>query len=109
MDTIGLSAIPLLSARLRSSIVGQQSWTAKLLFKMAMALLISRHCALRERPHGIILYAFDLLHLDVKDLRQQTLIERRASLKVIVIGNRCPGRDVLDPGGAECMLPAEVQ
>jgi ATP-dependent DNA ligase len=57
---------------------------------VAMALLISRHCALRERPHGIILYAFDLLHLDVKDFRQQTLIERRASLKVIVIGNRCP-------------------
>ena len=31
----------------------------------------------RVRPHSIILYAFDLLHLDGKDLRQQTLIERR--------------------------------
>src|SRR6476660_9351148 len=37
--------------------------------------------ALRQRPHSIILYAFDLLHLDGKGLRQQTLIERRASLK----------------------------
>ena len=37
--------------------------------------------ALRQRPHSIILYAFDLLHLDGKDLRQQTLMERRASLK----------------------------
>jgi bifunctional non-homologous end joining protein LigD len=37
--------------------------------------------ALRQRPHSIILFGFDLLHLDGKDLRQQTLIERRASLK----------------------------
>jgi bifunctional non-homologous end joining protein LigD len=37
--------------------------------------------ALRQRSHSIILYGFDLLHLDGKDLRQQTLIERRTSLK----------------------------
>ena len=37
--------------------------------------------AMRRQPHSIILYAFDLLHLDGKDLRQQTLMERRASLK----------------------------
>ena len=37
--------------------------------------------ALRQRPHSIILYAFDLLHLDGKDLRQHALSERRASLK----------------------------
>ena len=37
--------------------------------------------ALRRQPHSIILYAFDLLHLDGKDLRQVTLIERRANLK----------------------------
>jgi bifunctional non-homologous end joining protein LigD len=35
--------------------------------------------ALRRQPHSM--YAFDLLHLDGKDLRQQTLIERRASLR----------------------------
>jgi bifunctional non-homologous end joining protein LigD len=41
--------------------------------------------ALRQRPHSIILYyAFDLLHLDGKDLPQQTLIERRASLKTLL-------------------------
>ena len=37
--------------------------------------------AMRRQPDNIILYAFDLLHLDGKDLRPQTLIERRASLK----------------------------
>jgi bifunctional non-homologous end joining protein LigD len=40
--------------------------------------------ALRRQPHSIILYASDLLHLDGKDLRQQTLLERRASLKQLV-------------------------
>ena len=40
--------------------------------------------AMRRQPHSIILYAFDLLHLDGKDLRQQTLIERRANLKHLV-------------------------
>jgi bifunctional non-homologous end joining protein LigD len=40
--------------------------------------------ALRRQPHSIILYAFDLLHLDGKDLRQQTLIERRTSLKSLL-------------------------
>jgi bifunctional non-homologous end joining protein LigD len=36
---------------------------------------------LRRQPHGIILYAFDLLHLDGKDLRQETLLDRRADLR----------------------------
>jgi bifunctional non-homologous end joining protein LigD len=40
--------------------------------------------AMRRQPHSIILYAFDLLHLDGKNLRQQTLMERRASLKQLV-------------------------
>jgi bifunctional non-homologous end joining protein LigD len=40
--------------------------------------------AMRQQPHSIVLYAFDLLHLDGKDLRQQTLIESRASLKHLV-------------------------
>ena len=40
--------------------------------------------ALRQRPHSIVLYAFDLLHLDGNDLRQQTLMERRASLKTLL-------------------------
>src|SRR5262245_24562093 len=40
--------------------------------------------ALRMQPHSIILYAFDLLHLDGKDLRQETLLERRAHLQALV-------------------------
>src|SRR6478609_1292757 len=40
--------------------------------------------AMRRQPHSIILYAFDLLHLDGKDLRQQTLTERRAVLKNLI-------------------------
>ena len=39
---------------------------------------------MRRQPHTIILYAFDLLHLDGRDLRQQTLIARRASLKTLL-------------------------
>src|SRR6476660_1171742 len=40
--------------------------------------------AMRRQSHSIILYAFDLLHLDGRDLRQQALIERRASLKTLL-------------------------
>ena len=31
------------------------------------------HSAMRRQPHSIILYSFDLLHLDGKDLRHQAL------------------------------------
>jgi bifunctional non-homologous end joining protein LigD len=40
--------------------------------------------ALRQRPHTIILYAFDLLHLDGKDLRKKPLMERRACLRGLI-------------------------
>src|SRR6476620_2397306 len=40
--------------------------------------------AIRRQPHSIILYAFDLLHLDGKDLRQETLSQRRAVLKNLI-------------------------
>src|SRR5262245_32052505 len=39
---------------------------------------------MRRQPHSIILYAFDLLHLDGKDLRQETLLERRANLQALL-------------------------
>jgi bifunctional non-homologous end joining protein LigD len=39
---------------------------------------------MRWRPHSIILYAFDLMHLDGKDLRQQALSERRSILKSLL-------------------------
>jgi bifunctional non-homologous end joining protein LigD len=41
----------------------------------------SLQSAIRVRPYSIIFYAFDLLHLDGKDL---TLMERRANLKTLV-------------------------
>ena len=44
----------------------------------------SLQSAMRSRAQSIILYAFDLLHLDGKDLRQETLSERRALLKGLV-------------------------
>ena len=40
--------------------------------------------ALKHRPHSLIFYAFDLLHLDGKDLRALPLIERRANLKNLI-------------------------
>ena len=59
--------------------------------------------ALRQRPHSIILYAFDLLHLDGKDLRQHALSERRASLKNLIgddAENRIQFSDEFDGDGA---------
>ena len=40
--------------------------------------------AIRWRPHSLIFCAFDLLHLNGKDLRHQTLVERRARLKDLI-------------------------
>ena len=47
--------------------------------------------AMRWKPQSILLYAFDLLHLDGTDLRQQTLLKRRAHLKAL-IGNHADNR-----------------
>jgi len=46
----------------------------------------SLRSAMRWKPQCIILYVFDLLHLDGKDLRHQPLSERRAALKQLVEG-----------------------
>ena len=43
--------------------------------------------AMRRQPNSIILYAFDLLHLDGKDLRQEPLSERRARLEHLVLSD----------------------
>jgi len=40
--------------------------------------------AMRWQPDAIVLYAFDLLHLDGRDLRRQPLLERRSILKGLV-------------------------
>ena len=63
----------------------------------------SLQSAIRVRPHSIILYAFDLLHLDGKDLRQETLSERRAELKRLVgddADSRIQFSDEFDGDGA---------
>jgi len=44
----------------------------------------SLNSAMRWRPETIILYAFDLMHLDGADLRRETLALRRSILKVLV-------------------------
>src|SRR6516162_4892225 len=43
--------------------------------------------ALRSKSANVVFYAFDLLHLDGKDLRERPLIERRAKLKRLIAGD----------------------
>ena len=40
--------------------------------------------AIRWNPHRLFFYAFDLLHLDGKDLRHHPLLERRAKLEELL-------------------------
>ena len=40
--------------------------------------------ALKHRPHSLIFYAFDLVHLGGNDLRALPLIDRRAKLKALI-------------------------
>jgi ATP-dependent DNA ligase len=47
--------------------------------------------AIRWHPHKLVFYAFDILHLDGDDLRDQALLERRATLKQLF------GRDRTSP------------
>ena len=46
--------------------------------------------AIRWHPHRLIFYAFDLIHLDGKDLRERPLIERRAALKDLLRRSESP-------------------
>jgi bifunctional non-homologous end joining protein LigD len=41
---------------------------------------------LSEEPHRVILFAFDLLHLVGKDMRNEPLVERRVNLKALLAG-----------------------
>ena len=59
--------------------------------------------AMRWRPHSIILYAFDLMHLNGNDLRQEALLERRAILKALLGGDeesRIQFSEAFDGNGA---------
>src|SRR5262245_1775657 len=40
--------------------------------------------AIHMAPHRLVFYAFDLLHLNGQDLRRTALIERRASLRMLI-------------------------
>jgi bifunctional non-homologous end joining protein LigD len=40
--------------------------------------------AIRWQPHRLIFYAFDLLHINGEDLRDQSLLERRSKLKGLI-------------------------
>ena len=40
--------------------------------------------ALKHRPHSLIFYAFDILHLHSNDLRALPLVDRRAKLKELI-------------------------
>ena len=40
--------------------------------------------AMRWRPHTVILYAFDLMHLNGGDLRHEPLSERRSILQSLI-------------------------
>jgi bifunctional non-homologous end joining protein LigD len=43
--------------------------------------------AMVRQPYSVILYAFDLMHLDGEDLRQKTLSERRAHLQRLTVAD----------------------
>jgi ATP-dependent DNA ligase len=40
--------------------------------------------AIHKAPHRLVFFAFDLLHLDGRDLRRTPLIERRAALRKLI-------------------------
>ena len=45
---------------------------------------MSRRRAMTDEPHRLVFFAFDLLHLDGKDLRKLPLIERRGMLEELL-------------------------
>jgi bifunctional non-homologous end joining protein LigD len=47
--------------------------------------------AIANQPHRLLFYAFDLLHLDDNDLRDQPLIERRERLRGLIGGRAKTG------------------
>ena len=92
MDMIGATAIRLSSARFPSQMpVGYHDGEAIVQDGNGASDFEALRSAMRWKPQSIILYAFDLLHLDGKDFRQQTLLERRADLKAL-IGNDADNR-----------------
>ena len=81
---IGATVIPASFVLLLVSAANRQSCEAIVQDGDGRSDFESLQSAIRARPYSIVLYAFDLLHLDGKDLRQQTLLERRGELKRLV-------------------------
>src|SRR5262245_8379427 len=85
MVMIGATVMPASSRRHASRRAGRQSSLARSLCRMLAVCLTFRRCRqLRSQPAQLIFYAFDLLHLDGKDLREKPLIERRTKLKRLI-------------------------
>lgn len=78
--------IPASSRRPKACPVERPFLTARSSCRTRAALRISRplQSALRRRDAPLIFYAFDLLHVDGKDVRREPLLERRARLKKLV-------------------------
>src|SRR6476659_8903518 len=80
MDTIGMTVSHLSSVPLPTSAANRRCQSAILDGEAIVqngngaSDFEALSSALQRQPHSIILYAFDLLHLGGKDLRQQTLI-----------------------------------
>ena len=103
--TIGLTAF-------LPSLVRHALWNASRPYSMVRPLFrtssgVSDFEALRSAIHArspnIILYTFDLLHLDGRDIRQQMLSDRRTLLKRLVgddADSRIQVSDEFDGGGA---------
>ena len=85
----GVIAIQASFAPLRGSAVGQQRSTARPSSKLGNGAsdFDALPAAIQSRSNSIILCAFDLLHLNGVDLRQQILLDRRAELSNLLGGD----------------------
>ena len=83
MDTIGATVIPPLFAKPPSYPVSRPSSMASRIVQNENGAsdFDALSSAMRWHPNNIILYAFDLMHLNGKDLRPKPLFERRALLR----------------------------
>ena len=52
--------------------------------------LAAFHSALDAEPNKVLLFVFDVLHLDGKDVRREPLEERRARLQALLKPDRFP-------------------
>jgi bifunctional non-homologous end joining protein LigD len=84
--SIGVTATPVSLGLLPSCDFVRQSWMARSSFQDAEGIsdFEALASAIRGEPERLLFYAFDLLHLDGRDLRDSTLLKRRAQLKELL-------------------------